>query len=112
MTNRGVEQKPSETALFAALRRTIAHKEFKNDKFGPDDLSEYFIPPHFRFFLKFKRIRENTKNKLNRFLPGLNEYMIARTSYFDRLYQFRKGELLKWKNMMNIFKRLSNYISV
>lgn len=86
MTNESVEQKPSETAMFAALRRAIAHKEYKNERFGPDGLAEYFLPPHFRFFLKFKRIRANTKKKLNAFLPGLNEYMIARTAYFDRLF--------------------------
>ena len=86
MSKKGVEQKHSETALFAALRRAIANKEFKNEKFGPDDLAEYFLPPHFRFFLRFNRIRANTKNKLNVFLPGLNEYMIARTAYFDRLF--------------------------
>lgn len=86
MTDNGVEQKPSETALFAALRRTLANKEFKDAKFGPDYLAEYFLPPHFRFFLRFKKIRENTKNRLNGFLPGLNEYMIARTAYFDGLF--------------------------
>jgi hypothetical protein len=73
MTNKGVEQKPSETALFAALRRTIANKEFGDEKFGPDYLAEKFLPPHFRFFLKFKSIQANTKEKLNGFLPGLNE---------------------------------------
>ena len=86
MTNKGVEQKPSETAMFAALRRTIANKEFGDEKFGPDYLAEHFLPPHFRFFLRFKKIRENTKNKLNGFLPGLNEFMIARTAYFDGLF--------------------------
>ena len=86
MTDNGVEQKPSETALFAALRRTIANKEFGNEIFGPDYLAEKFLPPHFRFFLKFKSIQANTKEKLNVFLPGLNEYMIARTAYFDRLF--------------------------
>ena len=86
MTDKGVEQKPSETALFAALRRTIANKEFGGEKFGPDYLAEHFLPPHFRFFLRFKKIRENTKNKLNGFLPGLNEFMIARTAYFDGLF--------------------------
>ena len=30
--------------------------------------------------------RENTKNRLNEFLPGLNEYKIARTAYFDKLF--------------------------
>ena len=86
MTDKGVEQKPSETAMFAALRRTLAHKEFKDEKFGPDYLAEYFLPSHFRFFLRFKKIRENTKEKLNGFLPGLNEYMITRTVYFDNLF--------------------------
>lgn len=86
MTNKKKEQKPSETALFAALRRTIANKEFTNEKFGPDDLAEYFLPPHFRFLLKFNLIRANTKKKLNGILPGLNEYIIARTAYFDRLF--------------------------
>ena len=86
MANKSVDKKPSETAMFAALRRTIAHKEYKNEIFGPDGLAEYFLPPHFRFFLKFKRTRTKTKNKLNTFLPGLNEYMIARTAYFDRLF--------------------------
>jgi len=86
MTNNGVEQKPSETALFAALRRTIANKEFANEKFGPDYLAEYFLPPHFRFFLKFEKIRLNTRIKLDGVLPGLTEYMIARTAHFDKLF--------------------------
>lgn len=86
MTDKGVEQKPSETALFAALRRTLANKEFKDEKFGPDYLAEHFLPPHFRFFLKFKKIQANTKEKLGEALPGLTEYMIARTAYFDGLF--------------------------
>ena len=86
MTDKGVQQKPSETALFAALRRTLAHKEFGDEKFGPDHLAEYFLPPHFRFFLRFKKIQANTKEKLNEALPGLTEYMIARTAYFDGLF--------------------------
>ncbi len=86
MTDKGVEQKPSETAMFAALRRTLAHKEFGDEKFGPDYLAEYFLPPHFRFFLKFKKIQANTKEKLGAALPGLTEYMIARTAYFDGLF--------------------------
>jgi len=83
MTNNGVEQKPSETALFAALRRAIAYKEHQNDKFGPDYLAESFLPAHFKFFLRFRMLRTNVMNKLDTALPGLNEYMIARTAYFD-----------------------------
>ena len=84
MTDKGVDQKPSETAFFAALRRAIAHKDYGNDKFGPDNLAGIFLPPHFRFFLKFAKVRANTKEKLDGFLPGMTSYMIARTAYFDR----------------------------
>ncbi len=87
MPSKGVEAKPSETAFFAALRRAIAHKDYANEKFGPDHLAEYFLPVYFRFFLKFRKIRENTKEKLSKFLPGLNEMMIARTAYFDALFR-------------------------
>lgn len=86
MANNRVEHKPSKTAMFAALRRALANKAYKNEKFGPDYMAEFFLPAHFRFFLRFKKIRKNTTDKLNGFLPGLNEYMIARTSYFDRLF--------------------------
>lgn len=87
MAKNDVGQKPSETALFAALRRAIAYKEFRDDKFGPDHLAEKFLPPQFRFFLRFKKVRENTKARLNEHLPGLNEYLIARTAYFDGIYK-------------------------
>lgn len=87
MSKIGVEQKPSETAMFAALRRAIAHKDFKNERFGPDNLAEHFLPFNFKFFIKFKKIRANVKNRLNVFLPGLHEYMIARTAYFDHIFK-------------------------
>ncbi len=43
MSEKGVEQKPSETALFAALYRAVANKEFKNESIGSDYLAEYFL---------------------------------------------------------------------
>jgi methyltransferase (TIGR00027 family) len=87
MTKRGVEQQPSETAMFAALRRTLANKQYANQRLGPDYLAEWFLPTHFRFFLKFKRVRVNTRDRLDSFLPGLSEYVIARTVYFDDLFK-------------------------
>lgn len=86
MANNRVEDKPSQTALFTALRRTIAHQEHQGNRFGADDLAECFLPSNFRFFLRFKNIRAYTKAKLAAFLPGLNEYIIARTAYFDSLF--------------------------
>jgi len=87
MVNQSVDQKPSETALFAALRRALANKNYPDQKFGSDYLAEYLLPPHFRFFLKFTKIQQNTSEKLNEALPGLTEYMIARTIYFDELFK-------------------------
>jgi hypothetical protein len=52
-----VDQKPSETALFTALRRTIAHLEYKDDRLGVVFLVGKFLPPNFRFFLSFKKIQ-------------------------------------------------------
>jgi methyltransferase (TIGR00027 family) len=86
MSKKGVEQKPSETAIFGALHRTLANKYFKDERFGPDYLAEYFLPSHFKFFIKFKKIRANVKKKLSRFFPGGHEYMIARTAWFDSLF--------------------------
>jgi len=86
MFKKGVAKRHSETAIFAALYRTIANKEFKNERFGSDYLAEYFLPSYFRFFIKFKKIRENFKNKSNRLTPGLYEYMLARTVFFDHVF--------------------------
>jgi len=86
MPAKGVDQKPSETALFAALRRALAHLKYPNERFGPDHLATVFLPPHFRFFLKFKKVQANTAEKLEAALPGLNAYMIARTVWLDELF--------------------------
>lgn len=86
MSKKKVEQIPSKTALFAALRRTIANKEYNNEKFGPDYLAEIFLPAHYRFFLRFDKVKKNTKKKLAGFMPGLTEYIIARTAFFDGLF--------------------------
>jgi methyltransferase (TIGR00027 family) len=86
MSNNTVEQKPSETASFAALRRAIAHKEFNNHSLGPDYLAEYFLDSPAPFLIKFKITRGMIKNRLDRFLPGLYEFVIARTAFFDRTF--------------------------
>lgn len=65
----------------------MAHKENSHNRFGPDNLAECFLPVHFRFFLKFNKVRRNTREKLDGALPGMTEYMIARTAYFDRLFK-------------------------
>lgn len=86
MSKKKIDQKPSKTALYTALRRAISNKEFNHEIHGPDDLAVCFLPMYFRFPLKFKRIREFTINKLDEMVPGLTEYLIARTAFFDRLF--------------------------
>jgi methyltransferase (TIGR00027 family) len=86
MPKKGVEKRHSETAIFAALYRAVANKEFKKERLGPDYLAEYFLPSHFRFFIKFKKIRANVKNKSNKLTPGMYEYVLARTAFFDNVF--------------------------
>lgn len=86
MPKKGVEKRHSETALFAALYRAVANKEFKNERLGPDYLAEYFLPSHFKFLIKFKKIRVNVKNKSNKLTPGIYEYTLARTAFFDNVF--------------------------
>lgn len=86
MSKKGVAQKHSKTAIIAALYRALANKRYDNERFGPDDLAEYFLPTHWSFFFKFKKIRANVTNKFKVFLPGMHEYLIARTAYFDRIF--------------------------
>ena len=86
MPDKRVDQQPSTTALFTALRRTLAHMEYGNQRYGPDSLAQVFLPLHFRFFLKFARIRASTKKNLAAAFPGMNEYVIARTAFFDQQF--------------------------
>jgi len=86
MSRKDIKQKPSETALMGALHRAIAYKENGSQRLGSDNLAEYFLPSHFKFFIGFKKIRANSKKKLNKVLPGMHEYVIARTAFFDSLF--------------------------
>ena len=88
MNNKSIENKHSKTALFAAMHRAIANKNYCNLKYGPDYIAELFLPRIFRILIKFEFIRKKIKNKLNESLPGLHEYMIARTSFFDDIFVY------------------------
>lgn len=77
---------PSKTALLAALHRSVAHKEFKSRKFGTDYLAELFLPSYIRFLIKFKKMRAKGKAKGETQTPGLYEYVLARTVFFDSLF--------------------------
>ena len=83
MSKKNVERKPSGTARGTALLRTLANKEFNDEKLGSDYLAEYFLPFLLRFLIKAKGIRKRAKNTIS---LGLYEYLTARTAYFDKLF--------------------------
>lgn len=75
--------RPSATASFAAIHRYMATKE-KNPHFrGPDGLARCFLPAWGRFLLKFPFIH----GKMRRKIPGVYEYVSARTWYFDSVFR-------------------------
>ena len=83
----------SRTAHIAALYRAVANKEFQGREIGGDYLAELFLPFHERLLIKSKRMRARGKAREKRHTPGVYEYMIARTAFFDDLFQraFRRG---------------------
>jgi methyltransferase (TIGR00027 family) len=87
MADKGVEKRHSETALVAAIYRAIAYRDFNKEALAPDYLADHFLPPHIRFFLKFKKVRANGRKKTDKFTPGMYEYMVARTAFFDGLFK-------------------------
>jgi methyltransferase (TIGR00027 family) len=77
-----IDRKASQTAMFAAIYRHIATME-KNTSFrGPDGLAQLFLPSHLRFLLRFSFAKRSIINKV----PGIYEYVIARTKFFDDLF--------------------------
>ncbi len=87
MSKKSVEEKPSKTAMFAALHRAIANKEFKNERFGADYLAEYFLPYLWKILIEFKIFRAIFKSRINKYSPGLHEYVMARTAFFDSIFR-------------------------
>lgn len=84
MSAKSTYQKPSKTALFTTLTRAIAHKEFNDGEFGRDCFAEVFLPFRIRMLLKAARLRTKLKHKIPH---GMYEYMLARTAYFDAVFE-------------------------
>lgn len=82
-----IEQRPSNTAMFAAINRFIASKEKHPDFKGPDYLAKLFLPPRVKIKLFFPFTRRNVLKEIRKNLPGVHEFSIARTKYFDNLFK-------------------------
>lgn len=78
-----VEHGPSKTALGAATLRALAAIETRAEIGGGDYLAEIFLPEERKTTLKDAAIRESVIR--NRIAPGMYEFMIARTAFFDSI---------------------------
>ena len=83
--NKAIEEKPSKTALWTTLMRAFSTKE-KNDKIrGRDNIASIFLPEDQINELQDMSAREIMKEKY--FVPGIYEYVIARTEIFDHFFK-------------------------
>lgn len=74
-----IEFEPSRTAMAAAALRALA--AYDESVKGPDILAELFLSEGLRAALKGPAARGRAFS--NRIIPGMYEFMIARTAFFD-----------------------------
>jgi len=77
-----VEEQPSQTAMQVASARARAALEEREEIRGHDYLAEIFLPEERKAFLK-----EPVVKKMTNRIPGMYEYVIARTTYFDSIVE-------------------------
>jgi len=80
-----VECEPSKTAMGAAALRALAALETREEIRGRDHLAEIFLSEEYKLSLKDPAIREWVMK--NRIAPGMYEFMIARTAFFDSIVE-------------------------
>lgn len=80
------KEKPSKTAYNAAWFRACSHKDFQDQIWGPDFIAEGFLSFPIKLLNKSKKFREKGKAKTNESTPGVYEYIIARTLFFDEVF--------------------------
>jgi len=80
------KEKPSKTAFMVAWLRAWAHKDFQDQIWGADFLAEYFLSFPIRLLIKSEKFREIGRTKSNESGPGIYEYVIARTLFFDEVF--------------------------
>ncbi|MDD5169621.1 MAG: SAM-dependent methyltransferase [Syntrophales bacterium] len=80
-----VEYMPSETAMGAVTLRAMATLDEREEIKGPDSLAEIFLSEERRCHLKDPMSRKGIIT--NRIYPGMYEFMIARTAFFDRIVE-------------------------
>ncbi|MCJ7663833.1 MAG: SAM-dependent methyltransferase [Desulfobacterales bacterium] len=76
-----VEQQPSQTAMGVAAARAVSAIDEREEIKGHDYLAEIFLSDDLKTSLKEPAM---LKEKISR-MPGMYEYIIARTAYFDHI---------------------------
>ena len=80
-----VAYKPSETAMGAATLRAFAAIDEREEYRGPDYLAEIFLTEERKNILKDPAAREWVIH--NKIIPGMYEFIIARTAFFDDMVE-------------------------
>ncbi len=80
-----LEDRPSDSAMTVAFCRAFATKDERKELRGPDYLAEIFLTENREKFLEDPAAREWVMKNL--FIPGMYEYFIARTAYFDHIVE-------------------------
>ena len=79
-----VEQQPSKTAMGAAMARAAAVVDEREEIRGHDYLAQIFLPEDLKVSLKTPAV---IRGHINGRMPGMYEYIIARTVYFDHIFE-------------------------
>ena len=80
------QARTSNTAFITALYRAVAYREFQNQVWGSDFLAELFLPFHIKFLIQYEKVRAKGRAKEKRQTPGVYEYVLARTKFFDDVF--------------------------
>jgi methyltransferase (TIGR00027 family) len=82
---KSVETHPSETALSVAFLRALAAKDDREEIRCQDNLAEIFLTEEKKKPLNEKSSR--SRIMMNKLSPGMYEFIIARTAYFDHIFK-------------------------
>lgn len=83
--NKALEEKPSKTALWTTLMRAFSTREKNETIRGLDNIAGIFLPED-----QIKGLQDMNARKIIKetyFVPGVYEYVIARTKIFDLFFK-------------------------
>jgi methyltransferase (TIGR00027 family) len=84
MSKQSIDEKPSSTAAIVCFFRACANKEKNPQIRGPDHLAKIYMQGIDSLILKFHKI---TLPIAKRKVPRTYEYIIARTKFFDEVFE-------------------------